>query len=87
MFLLGLSFAVVLAVAQLLAAKDAPLQPLQIAGALASELFMLPSPVTGDELLRNAGEDHLMWLEMALASTGVCFSTATNVLCGHGVNI
>lgn len=37
--------------------------------------------------LRGAGEDHMMWLQMARASTGVCFSVKANVVCGEGLNL
>lgn len=40
-----------------------------------------------DEDLRGAGEDHLLWLELASRSTGVAFSTRCNVRCGAGVNL
>ena len=40
-----------------------------------------------DEALRGAGEDHLLWLGMAQDSTGVSFSTRSNVTCGLGLNL
>ncbi len=37
--------------------------------------------------LRGAGEDHLFWIELALAGNRAVISSAVNVTCGRGVNL
>jgi succinoglycan biosynthesis protein ExoW len=37
--------------------------------------------------LRGAGEDHLFWIELALAGHQAVISSAVNVTCGRGVNL
>jgi succinoglycan biosynthesis protein ExoW len=39
------------------------------------------------EALRSAGEDHLFFMDLALASDRVCFSLESEVVLGKGVNI
>ncbi len=40
-----------------------------------------------DTGLRGAGEDQLLWIELALAGHGAVISSALNVTCGRGVNL
>lgn len=40
-----------------------------------------------DTRLRGAGEDHLLWIELALAGNEAVISAVRNVTCGRGINV
>lgn len=66
MFALGLGFAAVKSVGQIVAGDANALSPIQVGGALLTEVVLLPSPVTGADLFPLNGPAWSLFFELAI---------------------
>lgn len=66
MFALGLGLAVAKSVGQIVAGDANALSPMQVGGALLTEVFLMPSPVTGVDLFPLNGPAWSLFFELAI---------------------